>query len=77
MIGNDFVPKVFGKTVICSECNVAIPIGTEVLVSEKNGKVKKIVCGEECRKEFDHKFWDGVARLRKLKIDGEKLCQQK
>lgn len=67
MIGSDFEPKVYAKKVRCSECHAVIPIGSEALVSEKNGKVKKIVCSEDCRQEFDANFWAAAARANNRK----------
>lgn len=62
MIGNDFKPKTYEKKVYCSECDGAIFPGDIALVSEKDGKVRKIVCSENCRQEFDARFWAEAAK---------------
>ena len=62
MIGNDFEPRIYPHKVWCSECNSPIPAGVQALVSVRKGKVRKIICGENCRLAFDARFWDAVAR---------------
>jgi len=62
LIGSDFQPKPYAYTVRCSECGKKIAASIAVLVSIKDGKVKKRVCGEDCRLTFDDHFWRGVAR---------------
>jgi len=47
----------------CSECGVGIPAGGDMLASVKKGKVKKAVCSEECRQEFDARVWQEFADL--------------
>ena len=61
MIGSDFKPKLYRKTIRCSECGLKFPAGSMMLVSEKSGKIKKVVCSEECRLDFDNKFWQAAA----------------
>jgi hypothetical protein len=60
-IGSDFIRKIYNRMIRCSECGLRIPAGEMVLVSMKKGKVKKIVCGEDCRQEFDARFWSEAA----------------
>jgi len=62
MIGSDFKPKTYDHKIHCSECGGAIFAGDVALVSEKNGKVFKIVCSEDCRLEFDARFWAEAAK---------------
>jgi hypothetical protein len=45
----------------CSECNERYATGDTILASIRDGKVKKLVCSERCRLEFDNNFWQGVA----------------
>lgn len=66
MIGSDFVPRVYPRTIRCSECGTKIPKNTEALVSIQNGVVKKIVCSEDCRQEFDYRFWSTRRKERLL-----------
>jgi hypothetical protein len=62
-IGSDFVSEVRDSKSACSECGRCIPKGTSALVSRKGGKVRKIVCSEDCRLEFDARFWAHAARV--------------
>jgi hypothetical protein len=62
MIGNDFISEPAPYKLRCSECAKVINPGETCLVSRKDGKVKKRICGEECRLEFDNRFWQAAAR---------------
>jgi hypothetical protein len=35
--------------------------GQPILQSIKNGKVKKVVCSEKCRLDFDARIWQEIA----------------
>lgn len=59
MIGSDFKWKTYEHSVRCSECSQK---SRAMLVSERNGKVLKRLCSEECRLEFDNRFWQEAAR---------------
>lgn len=61
MIGSDFLPEIRPVTSQCSECGRWMYKAQEALVSRKNGKVKKVVCCEDCRLEFDARVWDTIA----------------
>jgi hypothetical protein len=61
-IGSDFVSAKASYKGWCSECERVIEKGADCLVSLKNGKVRKRVCGEACRINFDARFWQAVAR---------------
>ena len=65
LIGSDFVLVKASKPVRCSECGKHIAKGENVLESVRFGKVQKRVCSEECRLEFDDKFWQERARMRR------------
>lgn len=71
-IGSDFNPQVCKVNVRCSECNRWIGAGATALVSVRKGRVQKRVCGEECRLEFDARYWDEVAQLRAQNEKGGK-----
>jgi len=62
MIGSDFQPRVYPHVIRCSECGRKIAAGETALASIREGKVKKIVCSEDCRQEFDARFWAEAAR---------------
>lgn len=65
MIGSDFtIESVRKHCVYCSECGRKLGLNEPALVSKRNGVVKKRVCGENCRLEFDARFWGQVARHR-------------
>jgi hypothetical protein len=64
LIGNDFITVTYPETVRCSECGKKITAGQPVLVSKKGGKVRKRICGEECRLTFDARVWEDFARRR-------------
>lgn len=64
-IGNDFTEWTQTKTSRCSECNKIMPIGSKVMASIRNGRVQKKVCSDNCRLEFDARFWDEVASKRR------------
>ena len=66
-IGSDFIWAAVNHMTRCSECEEKIPAGTMALVSIRNEKVQKRVCSEDCRLEFDSRFWQGRARERRLK----------
>lgn len=68
-IGSDFVEEVAEHNVRCSECRLLIVGGQTCLVSRKDGKVKKRVCGENCRLEFDARFWQNAARRNQRRRD--------
>lgn len=60
MIGSDFIEMQSMERKRCSECGRNIEPKTNYLASIKRGKVKKIVCGEQCRLDFDDRFWQDV-----------------
>lgn len=60
-IGSDFVAHIIKHPRTCSECSRWMPKGFVALASIKGGKVRKLVCCDDCRLEFDARFWDGVA----------------
>lgn len=64
LIGNDFVVQTAPFSCRCSECSKEIDKGEECLVSIRRGRVQKRVCSEDCRLEFDSRFWDEAARNR-------------
>ena len=54
-----------GRKRRCSECGKP-----NLVVSyeyRNRGTVHKVVCSRECAKEFDARFWDGMAELREFK----------
>lgn len=60
-----FGAEKFSRTKRCSECGEGIPANTECLVSrDRQGKNKKIVCSDECRRCFDDRFWQELADKR-------------
>lgn len=71
MIGSDFVEQVAKHGFACGECGGRIHPGMTYLASIKDGKVRKKVCGEDCRLTFDDRFWQAKAarRSRKGKIN--------
>lgn len=63
-IGSDFVKEPSRPRMVrCSECNSLTGCYATALVSIKGGKVVKRVCSEDCRLEFDARFWAHAARL--------------
>jgi hypothetical protein len=64
MTGADFQPYSNPYKRRCSECGEWIQEGQNVLASIKNNKVRKVVCSEDCRLEFDYKFWSERADER-------------
>lgn len=64
MIGNDFVPQTSKHTRRCSECGKKIKVGTQALVSIRGGRVRKVVCSENCRLTFDDLYWQAIAEER-------------
>ena len=68
LVGSDFVEQCRDTDCRCSECGEKISSGTKFLASIRWGKTQKIVCGEDCRQEFDNRFWQERARERKLDI---------
>ena len=64
-IGSDFVRRRYKRLSRCSECGVKIPANTVALISIRGGRVMKRVCGEDCRQEFDSRFWQAQAAKRR------------
>jgi hypothetical protein len=61
LIGNDFTLMTSTVRRRCSECGAGIPAGSDMLASVKYGKVRKVVCSENCRLEFDARVWQEFA----------------
>jgi hypothetical protein len=61
-IGSDFITEVRKTNIRCSECGGWIGAGATCLVSIRKGKVQKRVRGEDCRLDFDARYWAEVAR---------------
>ncbi len=64
LIGSDFVRVISDRVRHCSQlnCGKRIKKGDTCLMSIRDGKVKKIVCSEDCRQDFDAEFWEGAAQ---------------
>jgi len=45
----------------CSECRKVIPGGTVSFASRIGPKVLKVVCSEDCRLDFDQRYWENIA----------------
>lgn len=61
VIGMNFVQQPAPRDTKCSECGRPIVKGTECLASIRDGKVRKRVCSEDCRLEFDARIWQTIA----------------
>lgn len=61
LIGNNFTIQISNGKVRCSECGERVPKGLECLVSIQDGRVKKRVCSESCRLDFDDRYWQDRA----------------
>jgi len=68
-IGSDFITRPAAKRTKCSECGRNIAEGLPEMVSIRKGKVQKRVCSNECRLEFDNRYWQDRARERKRAFD--------
>jgi hypothetical protein len=74
-IGCDFIVEASRpRKVRCSECGCEILPTQNALISKRGGVIKKRVCTEECRLEFDARFWGQVAddkegKPRKLEVN--------
>lgn len=66
MIGSDFIEVKNPYTRHCGECGRKILKGEQILASIKNGEVKKYVCSEECRLEFDNRIWQQFADKKNM-----------
>ncbi len=66
LIGSNFTTQISNGQVRCSECGERIEKGKKCLVSIQNGRVKKRVCSESCRLDFDDSYWQGKADERQL-----------
>ena len=64
MIGSDFVEIKNPYTRRCGECGRKVRLGEPILASIKGGQVKKYVCSENCRLQFDNRFWQAVVRKK-------------
>ena len=67
MIGSDFAWETFDRKRRCSECGTR---GRRMLVSRRGPgpkQVKKIVCSEPCRLDFDDAYWQERADHREAK----------
>lgn len=64
-IGSDFVLELRRlRRVRCSECRRWLGTDESALVSRRKGVVQKRVCSEDCRLEFDARFWQRMAMRR-------------
>jgi len=63
LLGSDFVEMTSVVRRRCSECGQAISVGGAMLASIRGGKVKKVVCSEACRQDFDARVWQEIADL--------------
>lgn len=52
-----FTEQLAPKSYKCSECGDRFPKDSPCLVSIRNGRVTKRICGEECRLTFDDRIW--------------------
>ena len=59
-----FVWEIAKRKRECSECRERIMLGQPFLISRRNGVVKKILCSDKCREEFDARYWDAQATMR-------------
>ena len=57
----DFEVEVLKLAASCSECHRKKGAGQTMLVSKRNGQVKKRVCSEECRQDFEDWYWQEIA----------------
>lgn len=73
LLGSDFTPDPVRRHARCGECGKKMRRGEVSLVSVRDGKVRKRVCGENCRLEFDDRMWQGVADKRARK-NGDTDC---
>ena len=62
VLGSNFVTQPAPRKMKCSECGHPIAQGQETLASVSDGKVRKRVCSEDCRLEFDARIWQTIAR---------------
>lgn len=64
-VGSDFVEILCLAMRRCSECGRKIFKGETMLAAKtKDGTILKYVCSEDCRLEFDNRFWQERARRR-------------
>jgi hypothetical protein len=64
MIGSDFIKAHAPRGGQCGECGASIAPGATCLESRRGGKVRKRVCSETCRLDFDHRYWQERADRR-------------
>jgi hypothetical protein len=64
-IGSDFQRVKQTHRTRCSECGAGIPVGEIALESIRDGKCRKRVCSNQCRIDFDDRYWQERAALRK------------
>lgn len=61
LIGSNFTTQISNGRLKCSECGERIERGQDCLVSIQNGRVKKRVCSDSCRLDFDDRYWQDRA----------------
>mgnify|MGYP006992515625 CR=1 FL=1 len=61
LIGNDFITQIIDREFRCSECGITRPAGHPWLTSIRGKSIRKRVCSEECRLQFDDRFWQHQA----------------
>ena len=66
-IGSDFIVRMAARRTKCSECGRNIAEGFPEMVSIRKGKVQKRVCSNECRLEFDNRYWQELAASKDRK----------
>ena len=57
----DFEVEFLKRAASCSECYRTKGVGQTMLVSKRRDNVKKRVCSEECRQDFEDRFWQEKA----------------
>ncbi|MCP4201889.1 MAG: hypothetical protein GY769_08145 [bacterium] len=58
---SDFEYEFSGGATRCSECKTPIRKGGPCLVAkDKKGRVRKKVCSQECRAEFEDRIWQEI-----------------
>lgn len=76
MIGSDFVTQVCKARFRCGECPHIVLPGDTYLASIKDGKMRKRVCSENCRLEFDARVWEQIAQKNIVRRRNAKLKKE-
>ncbi|MHA2046558.1 MAG: hypothetical protein ACW99G_17360 [Candidatus Thorarchaeota archaeon] len=75
MIGSNFKWESNDKNRMCSECS-RVGLAQMLVSRDSYDRVRKVVCSEDCRQEFDARYWQGVVDEKKYRDDSKQMKRE-